>query len=82
MIRDGFVSFEAQILVEKPTENVKALTDRIYQLEAENYKLKETCKGCHLDVGHPDSILLCDGCDMGWPAHGLFETTVKKHPRR
>ena len=23
-------------------------------------------KGCHLDVGHPDSVLLCDGCDMGW----------------
>ena len=42
---DGLVSFEAQISVEKPTENVEALTDRIYQLELENYKLKETCKG-------------------------------------
>ena len=37
--------FEAQIKVEKPTANVSALTDRIYQLESENYKLKETCKG-------------------------------------
>ena len=45
MIRDGFVCFEAQISVEKPTENVEALTDRIYELESEVYRLKETCKG-------------------------------------
>ena len=45
LITDGSICFEAQIKVEKPTANVKALTDRIYQLESENYKLKETCKG-------------------------------------
>ena len=45
LISDGFIYFEAQIYVEKPTENVEALIDRIYQLEVENYKLKETCKG-------------------------------------
>ena len=45
LISDGFIYFEAQINVEKPTENVEALIDRIYQLEVENYKLKETCKG-------------------------------------
>ena len=45
MIRDGFVCFGAQISVQKPTENVEALTDRIYQLESQIYILKETCKG-------------------------------------
>ena len=45
MIRDGFVCFEAQISVGKPTGNVEALTDRIFQLESDVYKLKETCKG-------------------------------------
>ena len=45
LITDGSICFEAQIKVEKPTANVEALTDRIYQLESEIYKLKETCKG-------------------------------------
>ena len=45
MISDGFVCFEAQISVEKPTENVEALTDRIYDLESEIDRLRETCKG-------------------------------------
>ena len=57
MIRDGFVCFGAQISVQKPTENVEALTDRIYQLESQVYILKETCKGTihmlrkHLGLG-------------------------------
>ena len=61
-------SYEEKESFRGSPESGKFFCSFFWKIEGKKYCFWNfpTFIGCHQDVGHPDSILICDGCDMGW----------------
>ena len=69
-IRNDTVTFEIEVIVNKPKNDGSIFTDRIDKLENELNDLKDSCKKCN-KLDNPQQILICDKCEHGWHVYCL-----------
>ena len=75
-VQDDAIILEADITIDKPSEDPMVLAERIYELEKLVFIAQDTCKKCH-QPDNPELTMLCDSCEYAWHTYCL--TPPLKH---